>query len=158
MKGTDGRLHRRLFELQAQLCAALADPTRLEILHLLKDGERTVADLMAALGQRQNNVSQHLAYLRRVGAVAGERRGSHVYYRVAMPGLVEACESVRQALLRQLAAQADEAASLARALEVPAALPGEPASPATAGLLRAVGPVGEVRSRPGAGRPEGTRR
>ena len=121
MEGTDGRLHRRLFELQAQLCAALADATRLEILHLLKDGERTVADLMAALGQRQNNVSQHLAYLRRVGAVAGERRGSHVYYRVAMPGLIEACESVRQALLLQLAAQADEAATLTRALEAPAA-------------------------------------
>lgn len=109
-------LRRRVFELQAQLCAALADATRLEILELLHDGERTVSDLASVLGQRQNNVSQHLAYLRRVGAVAGERRGTHVYYRVTMPGLVEACMAVREALGRRLAAQADQAAALSHAL------------------------------------------
>src|SRR5581483_2003286 len=115
-KADGGALRRRVFELQAQLCAALADATRLEILYLLHDGERTVSDLASALGQRQNNVSQHLAYLRRVGAVAGERRGTHVYYRVAMPGLVEACMAVRDALAHRLAAQADEAASLSHVL------------------------------------------
>ena len=57
---------------------------------MLRDGERTVGELMAALGLRQNTVSQHLAYLRRVGAVAGERRGTFVAYRVALPGLLEA--------------------------------------------------------------------
>jgi DNA-binding transcriptional ArsR family regulator len=108
---------RRLFALQAELCAALADPTRLEILDLLRDGERTVGELTAALGLRQNTVSQHLAYLRRVGAVAGERRGTFVAYRVALPGLLEACAAVRAAIAGRLAAQADEAATLGRALE-----------------------------------------
>ena len=108
---------RELFELQAQLCAALADPTRLEILDLLRDGERTVADLMEALGLRQNNVSQHLAYLRRVGAVEGERRGTFVYYRIALPGLLAACDAVKAALARQLAKQAREATRLSEALD-----------------------------------------
>jgi ArsR family transcriptional regulator len=108
---------RRLFALQAELCAALADPTRLEILDVLRDGERTVGELMAALGLRQNTVSQHLAYLRRVGAVAGERRGTFVAYRVALPGLLEACAAVRQAIAGRLAAQAAEAATLGRVLE-----------------------------------------
>jgi DNA-binding transcriptional ArsR family regulator len=116
---TESARRRQLFQRQAQLCAALADPTRLEILHLLRAGERTVAELMETLGQRQNNVSQHLAYLRRVGAVAGERRGTFVYYRVAMPGLLDACDAVSQALAQQLAQQADEAASLSRALALP---------------------------------------
>jgi ArsR family transcriptional regulator, virulence genes transcriptional regulator len=113
----DGSVRRRLFALQAQLCAALADPTRLEILDLLRDGERTVGELMEALAQRQNNVSQHLAYLRRVGAVSSRRHGTFVYYRLAMPGLTDACDAVREALLQQLAAQAGEAAALSRALE-----------------------------------------
>jgi ArsR family transcriptional regulator len=108
---------RRLFALQAELCAALADPTRLEILDLLRDGERTVGELTVALGLRQNTVSQHLAYLRRVGAVAGERRGTFVAYRVALPGLLEACAAVRAAIAGRLAAQADEAAALGRVLE-----------------------------------------
>jgi ArsR family transcriptional regulator len=107
---------RRLFALQAELCAALADPTRLEILDVLRDGERTVGELMAALGLRQNTVSQHLAYLRRVGAVAGERRGTFVAYRVALPGLLEACAAVRRAIAGRLAAQADEADALGRLL------------------------------------------
>ncbi|HEU5315442.1 MAG TPA: metalloregulator ArsR/SmtB family transcription factor [Chloroflexota bacterium] len=112
----DAGTRRRLFELQAELCAALADATRLEILDLLRGGERTVADLMAALGLRQNNVSQHLAYLRKVGAVEGERRGTYVHYRLAMPALLEACDAVRAALAQRMAAQADEAATVRRAL------------------------------------------
>jgi len=112
----DAESRRRLFELQAELCAALSDATRLEILDLLRHGEKTVAELMASLGLRQNNVSQHLAYLRRVGAVEGERRGTYVYYRLAMPALLEACEAVRAALAQRMAARADEAASLRRAL------------------------------------------
>ena len=107
---------KELFALQAQLCAALADPTRLEILDLLRDGERTVADLMAALEMRQNNVSQHLAYLRRVGAVEGERRGTFVYYRIALPGLPEACDAVKAALATQLKQRAEEASRLTRAI------------------------------------------
>lgn len=140
MESTNQAVRRRLFELQAQLCSALADPTRLEILDLLQDGERTVAELMAALGQRQNNVSQHLAYLRRVGAVAGERRGTHVYYRVAIPGLIEACAAVRAALLGQLAGQADEAARLARSLRAASREP--PSRRSTGRAMQASGRAG----------------
>jgi ArsR family transcriptional regulator len=112
----DAEGRRELFALQALLCAALADPTRLEILDLLRDGERTVADLMAALDMRQNNVSQHLAYLRRVGAVEGERRGTFVHYRIALPGLLEACDAVKAALAAQLEQRAQEASRLTRAI------------------------------------------
>jgi ArsR family transcriptional regulator len=127
----------RLFELQADLCAALADPTRLEILDLLRDGERTVGQLMAALGLRQNTVSQHLAYLRRAGAVAGERRGTFVHYRVALPGLLEACAAVRAAIGGRLAAQAQEAAALSQALdEGVASRPAHSALPAAASAHR----------------------
>jgi ArsR family transcriptional regulator len=136
------QVQRRLFQLQAELCAALADPTRLEILCLLGERELTVGDLMAALGLRQNNVSQHLAYLRRVGAVAGERRGTYVYYRVAMPGLLEACAAVREVLLRQLATRADEAATLAAAAS---AQPPPYGSPGTPERLEANGVTGPLR-------------
>jgi ArsR family transcriptional regulator len=65
----------------------LGDPTRLKILELLSEGERTVGELIEAVGQPQPRVSTHLACLRHCGFVAGERRGKEVFYRLALDGL-----------------------------------------------------------------------
>lgn len=98
---------RRLLALQAQVCQVLADPSRLELLHLLGDGERTVGDLVAATGLRQANVSQHLALLRQRGIVATRRDGTTVYYALAYPEILEACAITRRILLRQLEATSE---------------------------------------------------
>lgn len=95
---------RKLFTLQAQLCQVLADPSRLELLHLIGDGERTVGELIAATGLRQANVSQHLSLLRQRGIVATRREGTTVSYRLAYPEILEACALTRRILLRQLEA------------------------------------------------------
>ncbi len=104
---------RKLYALQAQLCQVLADPSRLELIHLIGDGERTVGELIAAAGLRQANVSQHLSLLRQRGVVATRREGTTVSYRLAYPEILEACALTRRILLRQLEA--------ARELVAPAA-------------------------------------
>ena len=71
----------------ARFFRVLGDPNRLRILRELKDGERTVGELVAAVGQPQPRVSTHLACLRYCGFVASERRGKEVVYRVALEGL-----------------------------------------------------------------------
>jgi ArsR family transcriptional regulator len=53
----------------AALAALLADPTRAGILAMLRDGPHCVCEMAAALGERQNNVSMHLARLRDAGLV-----------------------------------------------------------------------------------------
>ena len=55
------------------VAAICADPTRAAILALLRDGPHCVCEMAAALGERQNNVSNHLARLREAGFV----RASH---------------------------------------------------------------------------------
>lgn len=95
---------RKLFALQAQLCQVLADPSRLELLHLLGDGERMVGELVAATGLRQANVSQHLALLRQRGVVSVRRAGTTVYYKLADPEILQACAITRRVLLRQIEA------------------------------------------------------
>ncbi len=62
----------------ARFFQALGDPTRLNILCLLRDGERTVGDLVEALGVPQPKVSRHLKVLREVGLVRAERDGRNV--------------------------------------------------------------------------------
>lgn len=98
---------RKLFALQAQVCQVLADPSRLELLHLLGTGERTVGELVTATGLRQANVSQHLALLRQRGIVVPRRDGTTVYYTLAYPEILGACAITRRILLRQLEATSE---------------------------------------------------
>jgi DNA-binding transcriptional ArsR family regulator len=98
---------RQLFALQAQLCQVLTDPSRLELIHLIGGGERTVGELVAATGLRQAKVSQHLAILRQRGVVTTRRDGTAIHYTLAYPAILEACAIMRGVLMRQLEAASD---------------------------------------------------
>jgi ArsR family transcriptional regulator, virulence genes transcriptional regulator len=92
----------RVFEMHAEFCKTLAHPLRVELMKVLSDGERRVNDLAEAVGTRQPLVSQHLAVLRHLGLVRTRRDGNEVYYRVAYPKMVQACDLLREVLLEQL--------------------------------------------------------
>jgi ArsR family transcriptional regulator len=62
---------------------ALGDPTRLRIITVLLEGERTVSDLVDILGVPQSRVSNHLACLKWCRFVTAEQRGRSVIYRLA---------------------------------------------------------------------------
>jgi DNA-binding transcriptional ArsR family regulator len=59
----------------------LADPTRLRLLWLLREGELDVGSLTVAIGAARPAVSQHLAKLLLAGLVATRRDGRRVVYR-----------------------------------------------------------------------------
>ena len=60
--------------------AALAEPHRRQILDLLREGERSVGDLVARLGLSQPGVSKHLRVLREAGLVAVRPEGRQRWY------------------------------------------------------------------------------
>ena len=66
-----------------QVFRALADATRVRILHLLGGGPLCVGDLVSVLGVPQPTASRHLAYLRKSGLVVDERRGQWSFYKLA---------------------------------------------------------------------------
>jgi ArsR family transcriptional regulator len=66
----------------ARFFQALGDPTRLLILALLRQGERTVGDLVVALGVPQPKVSRHLKVLREMALIRTERDGRNVRCRL----------------------------------------------------------------------------
>ncbi|MPY86370.1 MAG: metalloregulator ArsR/SmtB family transcription factor [Luteitalea sp.] len=70
-------------ERVAELLTALAEPTRLRILALLKDGEVCVCHIHESLKIPQPKASRHLAYLRRSRLVFTRREGLWVHYRLA---------------------------------------------------------------------------
>ncbi|MBA4374126.1 MAG: transcriptional regulator [Thermodesulfovibrio sp.] len=91
-----------LFELQAEVCKTLASPKRLEIINALKEGEKTVGELVEILGVPKANVSQHLAVMRHKGILNSRRDGVNIYYRIANPKVVQACVLMREVLTEQM--------------------------------------------------------
>jgi ArsR family transcriptional regulator len=104
-------LDRLLLQRHAELCQTLASPVRLEILSLLRDGERRVSELAERTGLNQANISQHLTILRNKGIVTTRREGTNAYYSIANPKIIQACDLIREVL----AEQASEHAEIARA-------------------------------------------
>lgn len=88
----------------AELLKALAHPTRLKILELLRAGEVCVCEMIPRLGLEQSNISQHLAILRKQGLVSSYKDGLRVVYRVAHPEVFELLDSAARVLARELAA------------------------------------------------------
>jgi len=83
------------FDSDAELLGTLAHPIRLQILELLRNEERCVCDLQAALCQRQACISQHLMALREVGLVICRKEGLRVYYQLSDPRLLSVLADVR---------------------------------------------------------------
>jgi ArsR family transcriptional regulator len=71
-----------IYALKAEFFRALGHPVRVRLLQLLREGERTVGSLQAALELDSGGTSQQLAILRKQGLVETRREGTSVYYRV----------------------------------------------------------------------------
>jgi len=94
---------RERYAMHAAVFAALANPTRHELMHLLCKGARTPSQLAEAMEVRRPNVAQHLALLQREGLVRRSRQGGRVLWEVVDPRLSQACELIDQILARQFA-------------------------------------------------------
>ena len=92
----------KIFELHAALCQTLANPVRLRILSALTDGEKSVNQLVERIGAPQANISQHLAVLRERNIVTTRREGVSIYYSIANPKIIKACNIIREVLFEQM--------------------------------------------------------
>jgi DNA-binding transcriptional ArsR family regulator len=96
-----------VFEMQARLCQALSNATRLRIIHNLRAGPQRVADLAQATKLSHAAVSRHLAALRHCGVVTAQRRGQEIIYHITSPKIVAVCDLMREVLAEQIAYQSD---------------------------------------------------
>ncbi len=90
-------------DLLARFFRALGDPTRLRLLSLLLERERTVTELVEAVGAPQGRISTHLGCLRWCGLVTARREGRQMIYAITDPR-VRALLGTAGAMLRDYAA------------------------------------------------------
>lgn len=75
-----GALPREHLEALSSLFKALGDPTRLQLVMAMRDGEMCVCDLAATLGLSESAISHQLRRLRELSLVRTRREGQVVYY------------------------------------------------------------------------------
>lgn len=80
---------------EVEVFKAVADPCRLRILKLLKEGELCVCEIMAALKKPQSSTSHHLSILREAGLIKERRDGKWSYYRLADGAVIEMVKYAR---------------------------------------------------------------
>jgi len=106
---------RVIFEMQAQLCALMANPKRLMIMDFLsRMGEASVGAIADEIESSVSTASQHLRLMRDSNIVLSRRDGHTVFYRLKHPGIMDGCQAVRQVLLDEM----NERREMAGAIEV----------------------------------------
>ena len=102
-----------LRRFKASIFQALAHPTRIAIIEVLREGELPAGTIVDRLGLEQANASQHLAVLRSRNILIKRKEGNQVFYSVRDPLLIEVLDTMR----RYFQAHVEEAIATLRAVE-----------------------------------------
>ena len=103
-------------ELVASRFRILGEPLRIRILQELQTGEKSVSELVTAVGSTQPNVSKHLRILQEANFVGRRQEGNSVYCFITDPTVLELCDAVCASLGERLTENARLAAELNRGI------------------------------------------
>ena len=98
-------MEKRVLELKAELLKALAQPTRLRILELLRDGEKCICEIVPAINGEQSNVSRHISLMQKSHLVTTRKDGVKVMVKVTDPEIFKILDRVSRVLKVQFEEQ-----------------------------------------------------
>jgi len=93
---------KEIYEIHASICQCLANPKRLEIINTLREDELSATEIAGKIGISNANASQHLAIMRNKGILRSRREGVSIYYSLANPKVITACDIMREVLFEYL--------------------------------------------------------
>ena len=95
-------MEKELYKMHAEMCKVFSNPTRLEILNILKNKELSVTDMIKRTELSQANISQHLSIMRAKGIVTSNRKGKNIYYKLTSPKIIKAFDIIREVLSERM--------------------------------------------------------
>jgi DNA-binding transcriptional ArsR family regulator len=98
-------MEERVLELKAEILKAIAQPTRLKILELLRNGERCICEIVPAINGEQSNISRHISLMQKSHLVATRKDGVRVMVNVRDPKIFEILDKVSAILKNQMQEQ-----------------------------------------------------
>jgi len=91
-----------IYVLHANICKALANPIRIEIIEVLGDREWAFTDLQAETGVLKSNLSQHLSLMVSNGILIKRKEGLKAFYKLSSEKIAIACRIMREILVDNL--------------------------------------------------------
>jgi DNA-binding transcriptional ArsR family regulator len=95
----------RVLELKAEILKTLAQPTRLRILELLRNGEKCICEIVPALNGEQSNISRHISLMQKSHLVTTRKDGVKVMVKVTDPEIFDILDRVSRILKVQFEEQ-----------------------------------------------------
>jgi len=98
-------MEERVLEMKAEILKTLAQPTRLKILELLRDGEKCICEIVPAINGEQSNISRHISLMQKSHLVTTRKDGVKVMVKVKDPGIFNILDRVGKILKNQMKEQ-----------------------------------------------------
>ena len=92
----------KVFELKAEILKALAQPTRLRILDLLRSGEKCICEIVPAINGEQSNISHHISLMQKSHLVTTRKDGVRVMVKVRDSKVFEILDGIGLLLKKQI--------------------------------------------------------
>ena len=87
-------MEEKILELKAEVLKALAQPTRLKILELLRHGEKCICEIVPAINGEQSNISRHISLMQKSHLVMTRKDGVKVMVKVRDPKIFDILDSI----------------------------------------------------------------
>jgi DNA-binding transcriptional ArsR family regulator len=98
-------MEERAIQLKSEVLKALAQPTRLKILELLRNGERCICEIIPAINGEQSNISRHISTMQKSHLITTRKDGVKVMVKVRDPRIFEILDTVGLFLKTQMQEQ-----------------------------------------------------
>jgi ArsR family transcriptional regulator len=95
-------MEEKVLELKADILKALAQPTRLKILELLRDGEKCICEIVPAINGEQSNISRHISLMQKSHLVTTRKDGVKVIVKISDPKVFEILDNISLLLKKQI--------------------------------------------------------
>jgi DNA-binding transcriptional ArsR family regulator len=99
------KMEESVLQLKAEVLKALAQPTRLKILELLRNGERCICEIVPAINGEQSNISRHISLMQKSHLVTTRKDGVKVMVKVRDPRVFEILDRISSLLRNRMSEQ-----------------------------------------------------
>jgi DNA-binding transcriptional ArsR family regulator len=107
-----GYMREKALAMKSDILKALAQPTRLKILELLREGEKCICEIIPAINGEQSNISRHISLMQKSHLVSTRKDGVKVMVKIRDPRIFEILDKVSLVLKTQMQEQNQLARSL----------------------------------------------
>lgn len=96
-----------IYNLHSNICKALANPIRIEIIDILNDKELAFGEIQEITGALKSNLSQHLSLMVSSGILLQRKEGTGMYFKLSTEKIAIACRMMREVLIENLKKQSE---------------------------------------------------